>query len=266
MVRCIAHASKRGAFLLAALLLLACAKPYFCVDDAVRFENGQTRMAAFAQDKTGWRLKGVSDVEVRFLVDGREVSSAVTDERGFAKSIVDVDGPTDRFEEHGYFREPVVTSLAVRDASEQTKYKTRALRSLRKYYTNILVGIGSADIDARSYGAHGMIVLPVQPERAASRHSGPGDPATPVARGVRRLSPVGRDSFEGSFPEVGYGEIGRSGERVRPFEAPFSLRPSMRIVSNRRGMGPGDLLGKAEPSQDGGPGPCSEEALEYRSG
>ena len=105
MVRRIAHASRRGTFLIAALLFVACAKPYFSVDDAVRFENGQTRMVAFAQDKTGWRLKGVSDVEVRFLIDGREVSNAVTDERGFAKSIVDVDEPTDRFEAAADFQD-----------------------------------------------------------------------------------------------------------------------------------------------------------------
>jgi hypothetical protein len=35
---------------------------------------------------------------VRFAVDGKEVATAVTDERGFAKAIVELEEPVDRFE------------------------------------------------------------------------------------------------------------------------------------------------------------------------
>ncbi len=223
------------------------------MDEAIRFENGTTRFVAFAQRQRGWLLGGVEDVQVRFSVDGQEVASAVTDERGFAKAIADVDGPGDRFaasadfdgrsfrdedllvewrsdrvivacdidatisqtsltalffheidetsmpiedspevltklaanfqllyvtarprftlektrawvEEHGYPIQPVVTSLAARDALGQTGYKTRTLNSLRKHYGNLLIGIGNTDIDAESYAIHDMLVLLVQPE------------------------------------------------------------------------------------------------------
>jgi hypothetical protein len=241
-----------------ALLLAGCATPYFEVDEAIRFEDGRTRFVAFAQKKTGWLLSGISDVEVRFSVDGEEVANAVTDERGFAKAIANVETPTDRFEAtagigdesyrsdaeivawrsdrvivgcdidstisqtslgalffdewdetsqpiadspavlteidrdyqllyvtarprftlgktrhwldgHAYPRQPVVTSLATGDAFGQTTYKTRALKSLQKHYTNLLIGIGNTDIDADSYTRHNMLVLLIQPDREPER-------------------------------------------------------------------------------------------------
>jgi hypothetical protein len=72
-------------------------------------------------------------------------------------------------EQHGYPREPVVTSLAPRDALGQTRYKTRTLNSLRKHYAHLLIGIGNTDIDADSYAIHGMLVLLVQPDRKPGR-------------------------------------------------------------------------------------------------
>jgi hypothetical protein len=237
-----------------AALLVGCATPYFEVDEAVRFEDGSTRFVAFAQRQRGWFLGGVSEVEVQFAVAGKPVARAVTDDRGFAKTIAEVDRPAPLFEatarfggetlrregevvewrsdvvivacdidstisqtslaslffdeadessipipdspevlteldrdfqvlyltarprftlektrrwleEHGYPREPVVTSLAPRDALGQTRYKTRTLDSLRKHYNHLLIGIGNTDIDADSYAIHGMLVLLVQPER-----------------------------------------------------------------------------------------------------
>jgi hypothetical protein len=38
------------------------------------------------------------------------------------------------------------------------------LNSVREHYTNLLIGIGNTDIDADSYGVHGMPVLLVQPD------------------------------------------------------------------------------------------------------
>jgi hypothetical protein len=243
---------------IAAALLAGCATPYFDVDEAIRFEDGRTRFVGFAQEKKGWFLGGVSDVEVRFSVDGREVARGVTDERGFVKAIVDVEQPSSRFEatadvegevfradadivawrsdrvivgcdidstisqtsvralffdeidetstpipdspevlteigrdhqlmyitarprftldkthvwldEHGYPDQPVVTSLATGDAFGQTAYKTMTLNSLRKHYTNLLIGIGNTDIDAESYTAHGMLVLLIQPKLPMGR-------------------------------------------------------------------------------------------------
>ena len=75
-------------------------------------------------------------------------------------------------EEHGYPRQPVVTSLAPRDALGQTGYKTRTLDSLRKHYANLLIGIGNTDIDADSYAIHGMLVLLIQPDRQAGHTGG----------------------------------------------------------------------------------------------
>jgi hypothetical protein len=38
------------------------------------------------------------------------------------------------------------------------------LKSLRKHYRNLLIGIGNTDIDLESYAAHDMLTLLVQPE------------------------------------------------------------------------------------------------------
>jgi hypothetical protein len=243
---------------LAAILLAGCATPHFDVDEAIQFQDGRTRFVAFAQNKTGWVLRGASDVDVRFIVDGQEVATAVTDERGFAKAIVTLEKPAERFEAnanfggeerrseaevvawrndrvivacdidatisdtslgalffdefdetstpiegspetlteidrdfhiayltarprftlektrrwldvHGYPRAPVITSLTVGDAFGQTEYKTRTLNSVRKHYTNLLIGIGNTDIDAASYGVHDMLVLLVQPDEEPNR-------------------------------------------------------------------------------------------------
>lgn len=62
-----------GRVLAVALLLAGCATPYFEVDDAVELEDGQTRFAAFAERDQGPFFGGVEGVDVRFLVDGREV-------------------------------------------------------------------------------------------------------------------------------------------------------------------------------------------------
>jgi hypothetical protein len=244
----------RRSFLpLLAALLVACSTPILAVDDAMRFEDGLARLVAFTQKRSGWILRGVEDVEVRFLVDGREVATSTTDERGFAKAVANVGREAQRFEatadfegeifrtegelvswrtdrviiacdidstisntslnalffheldfvsqpigsspevlreiandyqimyltarprftlektrhwlsEHGYPEAPVLTSLSVGDVLSQTGYKTRMLRSLRRHYRNLLIGIGNTDIDLESYAAHDMLTLLVQPE------------------------------------------------------------------------------------------------------
>jgi hypothetical protein len=243
---------------LAAASLVSCTTPYFAVDEAIRFEDGRTRFVAFAQKKSGWFFGGVSDVEVRFVVEGEEVARSTTDERGFAKAITDVEKPANRFEatanvagkslrsdgeiiawqsgrvivacdidstisqtslgalffdgidetstpipdspevlteigqsyqlmyvtarprftlgktrlwldEQAFPRQPVVTSLATSDAFSQTTYKIRTLNSLRKHYTNLLIGIGNTSIDADSFSIHGMLVLLLQPDEEVGR-------------------------------------------------------------------------------------------------
>lgn len=72
-------------------------------------------------------------------------------------------------DEHGYPPEPVITSLTIGDALSQSEYKTRTIKSLRKHYKNIVVGIGNTDIDAKSYGAHGMLAILVQPDQEVGR-------------------------------------------------------------------------------------------------
>ncbi len=54
-------------------------------------------------------------------------------------------------DETGHPRDPIITSLTVGDALSQSKYKTRAIKSLRKHYRNIWIGIGNTDIDAKAY-------------------------------------------------------------------------------------------------------------------
>jgi hypothetical protein len=66
-------------------------------------------------------------------------------------------------EDHGYPRAPVITSLTVGDALAQTGYKTRVIRSLRRHYENLLIGIGNTSIDSESYGANGILTLLVRP-------------------------------------------------------------------------------------------------------
>ena len=38
------------------------------------------------------------------------------------------------------------------------------MNSVRKHYSNLLIGIGNTDVDAASYGVYGMLVLLVQPD------------------------------------------------------------------------------------------------------
>ena len=238
---------------LAAMLLVACATPLLAVDDAMMFEDGRTRFVAFVEQERGWMLRGVSDVDVHFSIDGQEVATARSDERGFVVVVADVGGKPEQFEatatlggksfrsqgkliqwrsdrvivacdidstisetslqallfedtdqesqpivgspetlheiardyeimyltarprftlektrrwleDHGYPRAPVITSLTVGDALAQTRYKTRVIRSLRRHYENLLIGIGNTSIDSESYGANGMLALLVRPE------------------------------------------------------------------------------------------------------
>jgi hypothetical protein len=237
---------------LAAMLLAACATPLLAVEDVMMFEDGRTRFVAFVEQERGWMLRGVSDVDVHFIVDGQEVATARSDERGFAVVVADVSGKPEKFEaaatldgqsfrsqgnlvhwrsdrvivacdidstisetslqalffedtdqesepiagspetlheiardyeimyltarprftlektrrwleSHGYPRAPVITSLTVGDALAHTRYKTRAIRSLRRHYENLLIGIGNTSIDSESYGANGMLTLLVRP-------------------------------------------------------------------------------------------------------
>jgi hypothetical protein len=83
---------------------------------------------------------------VRFIVDGQEVATAVTDERGFAKAIVTLEKPVGRFEANANFGGDEYRSEA----------EVVAWRNDRV--------IVACDIDAASYGVHGMLVLLVQPD------------------------------------------------------------------------------------------------------
>lgn len=236
---------------LAAMLLVACATPLLAVDDVMMFEDGRTRFVAFVEQERGWMLRGVPDVDVNFVVDGQEVATARSDERGFVAVVAEVGGKPEQFEatatfggksfrtqgkliqwrsdrvivacdidstisetslqalffedtdqesgpiagspealreiardyeimyltarprftlektrrwleDHGYPRAPVITSLTVGDALAQSGYKTRAIRSLRRHYENLLIGIGNTSIDSESYGANGMLTLLVR--------------------------------------------------------------------------------------------------------
>jgi len=82
----------------AALALSACATPYLEVNDAVVFEDGSARFVAFAEKDQGPFFGGVEDVEVRFLVDGKEVASAQSDERGVASVLAQVEPDSSAFE------------------------------------------------------------------------------------------------------------------------------------------------------------------------
>lgn len=245
--------SRRALAPLAAMLLVGCATPLLAVEDVMMFEDGRTRFVAFVEQERGWMLRGVSDVDVHFLVDGQEVASGSSDERGFVAVVAEVSGKPEQFEatakigsksflgqgrlvrwrsdrvivacdidstisqtslqslfledtdqvsepiagspetlhelardyeimyltarprftlektrrwleEHGYPRAPVITSLTVGDALAHTGHKTRAIRSLRRHYENLLIGIGNTSVDSESYGANGMLALLVRPK------------------------------------------------------------------------------------------------------
>jgi len=93
-LRCLTAVALLGA----ACFGTGCATTYFEVDDAVHFDDGNSRFVAFAQRKRGWILSGVEGVDVRFRMGDQEVARATTDERGFAKATVRVTGPTRTFE------------------------------------------------------------------------------------------------------------------------------------------------------------------------
>jgi hypothetical protein len=245
--------SWRALALLGAMLLVACATPLLAVDDVMMFEDGRTRFVAFVEQERGWMLRGIPDVDVHFIVDGQEVATARSDERGFVVVVADVGGNPEQFEatatfggrsfrsqgrliqwrsdrvivacdidstisetslqalffedtdqvsgpiagspealheiasdyelmyltarprftlektrrwleDHAYPRAPVITSLTVGDALAQTGYKIRVIRSLRRHYENLLIGVGNTSIDSESYGANGMLALLVRPE------------------------------------------------------------------------------------------------------
>ncbi len=90
----------RGVLLGAALvpMLGGCVTPHLEVDDAVSFEDGRTRFAAFAERDQGPFFGGVEGVEVRFLVDGEAVATARSDERGVATVLARVEPGAQRFE------------------------------------------------------------------------------------------------------------------------------------------------------------------------
>jgi hypothetical protein len=77
---------------------------------------------------------------VRFIVDGQEVATAVTDERGFVKAIVTLDKPAERFEASANF------------AGEEHRSEAEVVA-----WRNDRV-IVACDIDAASYGVYGMLV------------------------------------------------------------------------------------------------------------
>ena len=66
--------------------LTACATPYLEIDDAVEFEDGRTRLVAFAEKNQGPFYGGVEGVDVQFAVDGEVVATATSDKRGVAKA------------------------------------------------------------------------------------------------------------------------------------------------------------------------------------
>jgi hypothetical protein len=82
---------RRGIAILAALLLAGCATRVLVVDDAMELEDGRTRFIAFAERETGVLYGGVEGVEVRFSVDGREVATATSNERGVAMTLAKIE-------------------------------------------------------------------------------------------------------------------------------------------------------------------------------
>jgi hypothetical protein len=90
----------KGALLGAALALglAGCVTPHLEVDDAVAFEDGRTRFAAFAERDEGPFFGGVEGVEVRFRVDGETVATALSDDRGVATVLANIEPGRRRFE------------------------------------------------------------------------------------------------------------------------------------------------------------------------
>jgi hypothetical protein len=82
---------------LAALLLAGCATRVLVVDDAMELEDGRTRFVAFAEREIGFFFSGVEGVEVRFSIDGREVATARSDERGVAMTLAQIDAGKESF-------------------------------------------------------------------------------------------------------------------------------------------------------------------------
>ena len=80
------------------LALAGCATPYLEIDDAVELEDGRTRFVAFTEHDRGPFYGGVEGVEVRFLVDGSEVASASSNERGVATVMAQIEPGGKSFE------------------------------------------------------------------------------------------------------------------------------------------------------------------------
>jgi len=80
------------------LTLAGCATPYLEIDDAVEIADGRTRFVAFAEHDRGPFYGGVEGVDVRFLVEGTEVASARSDERGVATVMAEIEPGRGRFE------------------------------------------------------------------------------------------------------------------------------------------------------------------------
>jgi hypothetical protein len=75
--------------------------------------------------------------------------------------------------QEGFPTGPVITSVRVRDMVNPGEFKRRKLHELRKYWPNLLIGIGNQPGDADAYGANGMLalVLPSKPEQTFGPHA-----------------------------------------------------------------------------------------------
>jgi hypothetical protein len=83
---------------LAVLVLAACTTPILAIDDAMELEDGRTRFVAFVEREAGPLFNGVEGVEVQFLIGGRQVASARSNERGVAMTVAQLSEAQDRFE------------------------------------------------------------------------------------------------------------------------------------------------------------------------
>jgi len=81
-----------------ALALGGCATAFFEVDDAVELEDGRIRFAAFTERDQSPFFGGYEGVEVRFQVDGADVASARSDDRGVATTLARIEPGAERFE------------------------------------------------------------------------------------------------------------------------------------------------------------------------
>ena len=75
--------------------------------------------------------------------------------------------------ERGYPAGPVITSVRVRDMANPGAAKLRTLSVLRKWWPNLLIGIGNRAADAEAYSTNDMLslVLPSKPGESAGHHA-----------------------------------------------------------------------------------------------